>query len=551
MKNTRRISAFVASVLAVACMAAPMTQFTASAAVTAGSISFVDETQSLESDAVHTYAAYKIFSGEATISAFTAKAELTGTQWATGVDADAFLAALKADARFGEGESNLFYNCETAAAVASVLATFAANDTNAKAFADFAIENKDSLGTALASSGGVISVTEDGYYVIEETEVKDGTMTAHLLGVYDSATGAEITVKSDLPTFQKKIKDADDTAAGAADGSDTNQDGAWNDSADYDMGDKIPYQLTATLPTDYATYKEYLLVFHDNIDDGVLTYDADSVKVYYQNGSEDAVEIDAQHYVVTTPGSANAIFSNANGDTTENLTITIDNLKKVSDKITASTKIIVEYTATLTDKANLGEVGNWNSGYLEYSNNPYFEGSGDTTSRTEEDMVVAFTYQAIVNKVDNSNNALAGAGFTLYKKNGDAWDTVKEIAAGTATTFTFTGIDAGQYKLEETEVPTGFNKADDVLFTVKAVHDVTADTPALTSLDVIDDTGATMRGFTVDATAGTLSTTIINNSGASLPSTGGIGTTIFYVGGGILAVGAGVLLVSKKRMSNK
>lgn len=546
MKNTkraRRAAAFAAAVVMAACAAVPMgSSFSASAAATEHTISFTGQ----EGTGTHTYQAYMIFSGTAVENGFGGSAELQGIQWANSTGAAAFLQALKDDASIGPD----FADCTTAAAVADVLKGYSKNSEKAKAFADLAIANKTNL-KAVGEAGSTIAATEDGYYVIEETGVTAGTstMTAHLLGVYDASAGAEITVKSKLPTFQKKIMDSNDS--GVEDGS-TN--GAWQDSADHDFGDAVPFQLTGTLPDDYATYKQYKMVFHDNLQDGV--YGAPTnIKVYYKHGTADALEIPAGKYKIETPKTEDTIFTDEHGDKTCNLEVTIDDLKTAIDGVTleAGDQIIVEYQAELLTTAKIGEEGNWNSGYLEYSNNPYHTGDGDTTSKTPEDLVVDFTYQLSVDKVDNALKPLEGAGFTLYKYNGTTYEAVGTEITG-VTTFEFKGVDAGQYKLVETTTPKGFNTVDDLEFIVKAEHDETADTPTLKSLTVVDKDGksltateATAGKFVVTKASGLAATQIINNSGSSLPSTGGIGTTMFYVGGGVLVAGAGVLLITKKR----
>ena len=226
--------------------------------------------------------------------------------------------------------------------------------------------------------------------------------------------------------------------------------------------------------------------------------------------------------------------------------------------------------------------------------------------KTPDDKVIVFTYNLKVDKTDEDGNALKGAGFTLYKKNGAGTYVAvgSEVKGTDLTTFTWTGLDDGDYKLEETTVPTGYNKAQDVTFTVEATHDPESTDPKLTKLEVknVTPTTATISAdkdatgeaiasdsytqatkYDANATyytesegtynqatvadadafaAGTfytkttetnmsanLSTTIINKSGATLPETGGIGTTIFYIIGAILVIGAGVVLVTRRRMS--
>ena len=150
---------------------------------------------------------------------------------------------------------------------------------------------------------------------------------------------------------------------------------------------------------------------------------------------------------------------------------------------------------------------------------------------------------------------MEGAGFTLYKKvpdtskdEGYRWDAVGDEITG-VTTFTFSGLDDGDYKLSEITTPNGYNTIDDVEFTVTAEHDVESDSPALTKLSGDATTGS--LEFTSSTSAGSLTTDVVNKKGSVLPSTGGMGTTILYVVGTILVLAAGILLVTKKRMDAK
>ena len=161
-----------------------------------------------------------------------------------------------------------------------------------------------------------------------------------------------------------------------------------------------------------------------------------------------------------------------------------------------------------------------------------------------------------MNKVDANSQPLGGADFTLYKKINNEWVEVtgkKTTNADTdvpATTFTFTGLDDGEYKLVESKVPDNYNKADDIEFKIVANHvtttDVTNRTTVLESLSGNVTSGSVT--FTPSLADGSLTTSVVNQSGATLPSTGGIGTTIFYVTGAVLALGAGILLITKRRM---
>ena len=235
--------------------------------------------------------------------------------------------------------------------------------------------------------------------------------------------------------------------------------------------------------------------------------------------------------------------------------------------------IVLEYTATLNEQANLYITGNTNKVALKYANDPNWQLPTDGTNppppsgETPESVVVVFTYQLIVDKVElnpnydatkdtdndgvdsenqNKYKPLPGAGFTLYKEyatgeNTTEWRAVgEEMKSEQLTTFEWKGLDDGNYKLVETTVPTGYNKAADVLFTITATHDLEGATNKLTLAG---------DGLVLDRD-GNLTTEIVNKPGVVLPGTGGMGTTLFYAIGGVLVLAAIVLLVSKKRMAS-
>ena len=216
----------------------------------------------------------------------------------------------------------------------------------------------------------------------------------------------------------------------------------------------------------------------------------------------------------------------------------------------------MEYTATLNDKAVLGSKGNVNKAKLEFSNNPNEEHSGSGKPKTGEtpwDNVIVFTYQVVVNKVKTDNTPLPGAEFTLEKAlKGGGKKLVAVVKNTEGTTFTFKGLDDGDYILTETKTPATYNTIDPITFTVTAVHTVIWSTEARTEI-LTGLTGSTADGkvtFTANANKSELTTNVVNQSGATLPGTGGIGTTIFYVIGGLLMAAAAVLLITKKRMNS-
>ena len=183
---------------------------------------------------------------------------------------------------------------------------------------------------------------------------------------------------------------------------------------------------------------------------------------------------------------------------------------------------------------------------LTYSNNPNKGGKGET-GKTPDDKNIVFTYKTVVNKVDQGQKSLAGAAFKLEKKQADGtYKEVKSFTAGDETTFEFDGLDDGDYKLTETTTPAGYNTIAPIEFTISAAHDATADEPKLTELSGNATSGEVT--FAADTNAGSLTTSVVNKKGSVLPPTGGMGTTMLYVGGAALAAAAafGIYRLRKK-----
>ena len=395
------------------------------------------------------------------------------------------------------------------------------------------IENYVKLDTtpvAIVTNGSSVEVV-GGYYLIKD---KDGSLsgsepyTTYLVSVVGHVT---INPKSSaVPEFNKKLKDTNDS---------TGEVSRWQDSADYDIGDYIPFRLQGTVPADYDSYSTYYYAFHDKEEAG-LTFDPSSVEVHL--GDENGAIISATDYRVLTKKDSTT------SDTDCTFEIVFDDLKNVTG-VTANSTITVTYKSKLNDNAVLGAHGNVNQAKLEYSNNP--RGSG--TGTTPWDNVIVFTYKVVVNKIDQDNNSLEGAEFTLTKKINGADDFVQSmtIDADNKALFTLSGLDDGEYTLTETKTPAHYNTISPITFTVNAEHEIewisTRDN-VLTSLSGNKVIGEIT--FDVDKTAGSLSTNVVNNIGTTLPGTGGIGTTIFYVIGGGLMVAAAILLITKKRMEN-
>ena len=347
------------------------------------------------------------------------------------------------------------------------------------------------------------------------------------------------------PTVEKKVYDNDNNDISSA--------GGWGSSADHAINEKFQFQLIAKLPAGrdegraYDYYDKYTVCFNDTLSEGI-TYDGlDSV----------VINSDGHTYDITNDSSKYDIdISNLKSQ--NSFVVKIHDVKNCVANLNDGATITVTYTAHLNDKAYVniagGSTSNINKVYLTYSNNPKDESSiGKTPESTP---VYVYTYQLNNTKYhddDNPNNVLAGAGFRLYsdeachdedeiklKMNDD--DTYSrdfstegkgvEMISGQDGQFNVKGLDAGTYYLKETKTPDGYSACKVIPVTIKADH---------SRNDQVNLEGSNLTNDIVNIKAG----------GITLPSTGGIGTTLFYVVGGGLMVAAIVLLVTKKRMENK
>ena len=472
-------------------------------------VAFADDatkTISVKPDDTHTYEVYQIFTGD--LSGTT----LSNVKWGingskTGTVSDADLKQLT--------DVNIKSYADQMAAI--------------KPFVNF---GSNPIGTV---SAGHPCQVASGYYLIKDKGSADMSQDTYSAYIVSVVKDIEVETKKDIPTFEKKIKDTNDT---------TGEISGWQDSADYDIGDEVPFRLQGTVASDYAKYTgKYYFAFHDTEEPG-LTFDKDSVKAYVENEGAKRTEISTDKYTIVYPGTDGHTFD-----------VIFADLKQVGG-VKAGSKIAVEYTSELNEHAVIGNYGNENTAHLEFSNNPNEEQNG-TTGKTPDDTVIVFTYKVVANKYDENNNLLKGAAFKLEKKIGPEYELVGLVnATETAgkytivdannTSFEWNGVDDGDYRLTEIITPEGYNTIAPIEFTVKATHTTEFNfgerTEVLTELK-----GG--NKFTGDVSTGQLTTDVVNKKGSSLPSTGGMGTTIFYVVGSILVLGAAILLITKKRMS--
>lgn len=528
-------------------------------------------TETVTNKSGHDYKAYQVFSG----SQATDLAPLGDVQWGSGVNGDALLAAIKADKRFGEGDANIFKDCETAAAVAKELASHEDGSFIARAFANDADQHRTNVCTPIPKAADGTAVTqvqlEVGYWLlVDVTEIKDGTTDAlnQALLQLTNKGGLVIETKYGIPTVDKNIIDSNNNAVKAS---------------DYSIGDLVSFRLTGTMASNYLAYEHYFYQFNDTLcnaldyqsekDDDFKLENELKVTLITPPEERDAarenfvLDITDSFTITEAPGT------NKEGEAVTNLTIKCEDLLAIPDaKFNTSSTIVVDYTAKLTANAKTGSAGNPNTVSLTFSNNPNAGGEG-SRSTTPEKGVLVFTYVLDCTKVDavNANIVLSGAEFVLLDKDQAkvakleggkivSWDDKSAIAvnkdgtypaAYTMTSdgdgkFNATGLDSGTYYLLETKAPAGYNKSAALTKVLISSSITTTDPGSLDSLTIQVGESSARPG---DLGTGTVAAQISNGQGNVLPVTGGIGTTIFYVVGSILLIGAAVLLITKKRMS--
>ena len=432
-----------------------------------------------------------------------------------------------------------------------------------------------------------------GYYLIKDKDGSlNGTNEAYTLYVATVVNNKlTITPKTGIPTPDKKIVEGNDKVS-------TNE---------ASIGDEVNYEITGTMPSNIDAYKTYYYMFTDTLSKG-LTYKENSIKVTV-NG------VDVTSYFYKGVGTDNE----TTGTTIEVGILDLKALSLLKDPkpvvgpITAETKVVLTYTATLNENAVIAGDGNPNDVKLSYSNNPNNSGNGSTeppenpnkptpthpTGESPKIEVVTYTTELTILKTDEDNKFLPGVEFTLtgngvnivlvteetFTKaaDGEYWKlkdgtytttaptvaddetdntadydsvdtkytkTVGVVAKGNGKTetdvvgtvqadgtVTFKGLGAGEYTITETKTLPGYNTIEPIQFKLTF--------NAETKKFVSDNENVTVGEDNM------LDTSIVNQKGSLLPSTGGIGTTIFYIVGAVLVIGAGIILVTKKRMSNE
>lgn len=437
----------------------------------------------------------------------------------------------------------------------------------------------------------VLESVAHGYWLIADTTTGipgDATVDRTSTLVILDTTDITVTAKNKDMTITKDITNTTDPT----------------NVSDHNIGDIVNYTIVATIDPNMAQYDaaNYKYIITDTLSEGVV-YDLDPTNGALEDFNAGNVEqVEAlMDLKIRLDDDYSGTFEDDDEDISEYFTVNLlddgDLTNGFTFTITGNTSgdhiwaksgktgnVIVNYNAIVNKFAVIGGEGNPNEVDLEFSNNP----NTDSTGETPKDIVTSFTYQLNVTKVDgnDSETKLKDARFALYRlvddtvnggqkkeyvlidANNKVYDWQDDLPTvtlnpGTAEAKTVngnivtdgngkmsvSGLDAGTYYLTECVAPDGYNLLDkDVKITITAKY--SGDGKTITDLTVTVDDGEPSDGTVEDGKfTGELEVTVKNFSGVELPSTGGIGTTIFYTLGGLLAVGAAVFLVTKKRMS--
>ena len=507
-------------------------------------------------DKNHCYDAFQIFKGDVSDDN-----TISNVQWGQNIPDDKdFLAQLKEDPTLRIP----FQDANSLQEVLDVMKGWTTSDDNSIAFARFVCNyiytdaNADSNPVLQGGHTGGFELDKAGYYLIVDTSPFSEGDSYHaynsfLLKVNKDHYHVQITPKVVKPTVKKEVYDNDD-------GSSSGDNNGWGSSADHAINEEFQFRLIATLPESenngraYDYYNKYTVRFNDTLSNGI-TYDRLDSVVINSNGHTYDIPKDSPKY--------NVDVSHLESD--HSFVVSIPDVKTcVEDpefNLNNGATITVTYTAHLNDNAFVntasGSTENKNSVRLQYSNNPRPDDEywGYTPNYTPESEVRVYTYQLNNTKYhddDTQGNELKGAGFKLYSdadcknevklyqkdnfyfpiKDATDKDAVEMMISGQDGQFNVKGLDAGTYYLKETTPPAGYSACDKTRIVNSATH---------------DEHNVNLSGES------NLNNKIINikAGGITLPSTGGIGTTLFYVVGGGLMVAAIVLLVTKKRMENK
>ena len=371
-------------------------------------------------------------------------------------------------------------------------------------------------GTATIRVGGA------GYYFVTTT-------TGALCSLDTTEPVANIVEKNDIPDVNKYVSDT--------------SDGTWSDKTDVDIGDTVYYKIEVST----GVGNNAAITLHDTMDSSLTLNRKDD------EGVDTTFVVMANDAVVAPTDGTEANYTVTYGKA-DGCTFEIVFSEKFITGLGDHETIFVYFDATLNEGAKIFGQSNDNKTHIQYSN-----------QTSQEHIVKVYTYDFYIVKIDTDVNLLPGAEFTLssggnaieFIKSGNNYRVAKSGETGANPTLTssdeklhITGLDAGTYTLTETKAPSGYNMArEPITIIIKGVTNVAAD--AGKQGNIYSDADCTLQWKTSEykEEGEVLDNTIevINRTGSELPSTGGIGTTIFYIVGGILIIGAAVILIARRK----
>lgn len=521
----------------------------------------------------HQYAAYQIFVGDLSDTGV-----LSNVEWGNGIKGDELLEELKKGAEantdgktkyplFKKGTVNAFEGVTSAGGVAEVLSTWPYNETDIRNFADFIANNAYLTDTKYESTRSdnnyTISIAPpadpaleqrvNGYYLIKDIgNFGNNGATDYLLQVAKSIT---IRPKASQPTFSKTVNKS--------------ENGTYAKAISAQVGDEVWFKLEAKLPSSFNFYNAYHLHFEDTLPVG-LEIVQNSGKMYLRHANTQETPLSRD--------DTNVVSVEHDEDGT--VTIDFKDLKKTLSEaniaISENDTLIVKYKAKVTKDAVLGKgssSGNSNTAYMKYSNDmnqPADTAENNVSHGTMKDSASVYVYQANIQKIDSVTSAgLPNAEFYLYRNYVNVnntttkmyahftkdtfgvykiteWNETKPsitLVSGTDGFFTVSGLDALTYYLEEHKSPVGYTEMkEDVPLNITVEYD-----GQNIKAGSLSGSADNVPAYEVNEQTGTVKVKVKNVLGAALPTTGGIGTTIFYIVGGVLVLGAGAAFVMKKR----